>query len=282
MISDLIYDIGMHNGNDTAYYLHKGYRVVAIEADPTWVVKTRQRFAAEIAARHLTILNVGIAQKSGPQTFWISDSHSEFNSFNRELAARDGLPHHAIEVECLTFDSILADYGVPYYLKVDIEGHDHLCIQALSPNDLPRYISAESGGLPLLNQLHAVGYDSFKCLSQFNFLPVELPPTLPQRYYQSLQQLWQSHHPVARFIKRVVGWQWVTHQLKRYRQRADWHFAEGSAGPFGEETPGRWHSFAEMQPAYLHFAALSRNQVRSGLWDDTTFSFWADFHARRL
>ena len=38
---DLIYDVGMNNGDDTAYYLHKGFRVVAVEA------KTGQRYAAQ-------------------------------------------------------------------------------------------------------------------------------------------------------------------------------------------------------------------------------------------
>lgn len=35
----LVIDVGMHNGDDTAYYLHRGYRVVAIEANPAWVVR---------------------------------------------------------------------------------------------------------------------------------------------------------------------------------------------------------------------------------------------------
>ena len=34
MIPDLTYDVVMHNGDDTAYYLYKGYRVVAVDADP--------------------------------------------------------------------------------------------------------------------------------------------------------------------------------------------------------------------------------------------------------
>jgi len=37
MVPDLIYDIGLHDGDDTAYYLHKGYRVIAVDADPTMV-----------------------------------------------------------------------------------------------------------------------------------------------------------------------------------------------------------------------------------------------------
>jgi hypothetical protein len=30
----LIYDVGMNNGDDTAYYLRRGFRVVAIEPNP--------------------------------------------------------------------------------------------------------------------------------------------------------------------------------------------------------------------------------------------------------
>ena len=32
--SAFIMDVGAHNGDDTAYYLHRGYRVVAVEASP--------------------------------------------------------------------------------------------------------------------------------------------------------------------------------------------------------------------------------------------------------
>ena len=37
MTADLIYDVGMHNGADTAFYLAKGFRVVAVEANPELV-----------------------------------------------------------------------------------------------------------------------------------------------------------------------------------------------------------------------------------------------------
>ncbi len=35
MNGKLVYDIGMHNGDDAAYYLSRGYPVVAAEASPT-------------------------------------------------------------------------------------------------------------------------------------------------------------------------------------------------------------------------------------------------------
>jgi hypothetical protein len=34
--NDLISDVGMFHGDDAAYYLHREYRVVSIEAHPTW------------------------------------------------------------------------------------------------------------------------------------------------------------------------------------------------------------------------------------------------------
>jgi len=44
----LIYDVGMHKGEDTDFYLKKGFDVVGIEADPTLVVGLRERFAKEL------------------------------------------------------------------------------------------------------------------------------------------------------------------------------------------------------------------------------------------
>ena len=52
MIADLIYDVGMNDGDDTAYYLHEGYRVVAVEVDPTLIEQARERFAGPIREGH--------------------------------------------------------------------------------------------------------------------------------------------------------------------------------------------------------------------------------------
>jgi hypothetical protein len=43
---DLIYDIGLHKGEDSEFYLKKGFRVVAIEALPSltlFLFATRDR-----------------------------------------------------------------------------------------------------------------------------------------------------------------------------------------------------------------------------------------------
>ncbi len=83
MIPDLIYDVGMDNGDDTAYYLHKGYRVVAIEADPVTAEAGRQRFSAAIQQGKLTIVNCGVAADEGETTFWVCDDAPQLSSLIR-------------------------------------------------------------------------------------------------------------------------------------------------------------------------------------------------------
>jgi hypothetical protein len=47
----------MNNGDDTAYYLSRGFRTVAIEANPELVKYAKARFARKIASGRLIILN---------------------------------------------------------------------------------------------------------------------------------------------------------------------------------------------------------------------------------
>jgi hypothetical protein len=61
MQDNLIIDVGMHNGDDAAFYMHKGFRVVSIEANPTLCQKARARFADQIKSGQLTILPFGDA-----------------------------------------------------------------------------------------------------------------------------------------------------------------------------------------------------------------------------
>jgi hypothetical protein len=60
----------------------------------------------------------------------------------------------------------LEKYGVPFYLKVDIEGSEALVIRDLSRDDLPQYVSIEMWGIDSICQLYALGYRKFKVVNQ--------------------------------------------------------------------------------------------------------------------
>jgi 16S rRNA A1518/A1519 N6-dimethyltransferase RsmA/KsgA/DIM1 with predicted DNA glycosylase/AP lyase activity len=67
---DLVFDIGLHKGEDTDYYLKKGFRVVAVEANSELVRECRSRFAQEIANERLYIIEGAVAEGRGKVLFY--------------------------------------------------------------------------------------------------------------------------------------------------------------------------------------------------------------------
>src|SRR5262249_3444934 len=154
---------------------------------------------------------------------WVCDSHDQWSSFDGNVAARDGSAHHSIRVPCRRFESILDEFGVPFFLKVDIEGNDYLCIDALMhARALPDYLPAEPGWFErFVEKLSAAGYTRFKCISQFHYLPLQHPASAEQTRFEQGDT---SH------VRRV----------------GDWVFPHGASGPFGEDTFGRWMDAGEI------------------------------------
>jgi FkbM family methyltransferase len=270
VVEDLIYDVGMNDGSDTAYYLHQGYRVVAIEANPLLIEQARERFAAPLASGRLTLLNVGVAAEAGVFPFWVNDAKPEWSAFDREVASRLGTSCRAVDVQALPFGQILAQYGVPYYLKVDIEGHDYLCLEALDPRDLPRYLSVEAHQLEYLCRLSTLGYNAFKCVAQKDHND---PLAQSRRYYAAGAR---GSRALKRCQRRLGKW------LRRDGAASAgaagaasgrWHFPPGSSGPFAEQTPGPWRELKQVVYDWLHFDL--GHTGRTSLNPRT----WHDFHA---
>ena len=281
MQKDLVFDVGMNNGDDTAYYLKRGFRVVAVEADPTLVDQARERFAAEVRSGQLQLLNVAIGPRDEMADFWICDEKREWNSFDLAFAARNGLPHHAIPVRCRPFGDLLAEHGVPLYLKIDIEGHDHYCLDALDPGDLPRYISLEMGPFELLFRLQALGYKDFKFITQNDHSQLYLDTTSLRAHVKRELRARPALYKVGRRLSSL----WPAPRVDTGAnpdgilwdgsRRNGWHFRPGSSGPFGEDTPGRWQTIEE---AAYTWTAYSLGQSKYG---PPTIDIWHDVHARR-
>ena len=74
MDSHLIYDVGGHLGEDTDFYLKKGFKVVAIEANPVLAEKLRKRFQSNLSDGSLTLIDSAIAEDTGEVDFYINQS----------------------------------------------------------------------------------------------------------------------------------------------------------------------------------------------------------------
>ena len=218
---NLIIDVGMHDGQDTAFYLAKGFDVVAIEANPALVEAARDRFSSEIEAGRLQILPVAVAETVATMPLAVCDEESIWSSMSPAFVKRNelfaGVAYRYVDVPTRTFESILEEVGVPRYLKVDIEGMDGLCIRALKQLEhLPDFVSVESnvsspvGGFDSvfdeLSALWELGYRRFAYVDQSKH-PAVKPPNPPS----------EGHF-------------------------ADVAFTENCSGLFGEELPVRWET----------------------------------------
>jgi FkbM family methyltransferase len=259
-----IFDVGAHRGEDTAFYLRKGFRVVAVEADPALVSDLESRFADQISSGELTIVAAAIAPAQGQMTFYRNSRLSVWGTTRKDWADRNakfGAPSVALQVPCVSFREIVANHGVPYYLKVDIEGVDSLCLEGLSSfEQRPSFISIESEKtswealLSEFSLLEALGYDRFKVVDQAR-VERQVPPAPP-----------------------------------REGSYVEWRFPFGASGLFGEEAPGPWLTRDEAIQRYRGIFWSYRLIGDRSTWRSLTYriplvnrvrSHWYDTHAKR-
>lgn len=274
-VKDLVIDVGMHNGDDTAYYLHKGYRVVAIEANPQLVERGHARFSAALRDGRLTIVPIGIAAERGQAEFYIAPGNLDvLSSFNRDMVERAASNLVKVQVECLPFRDVLATHGVPHYLKVDIEGNDSLCLAGLDARQLPAFVSIELDmqyGERDLETLRALGYSGFKCIRQndlYEVSPARLAGELAWRRRAA------ASGPIGLANRVLRGLRHRAHRRAQNRRAGHWRFLPGSSGAFGDDLAGDWQRSDQLLDIWRQLAAI-HHQLAAG-WR----SEWFDLHAR--
>src|SRR5262245_60932409 len=118
----LIYDVGLHLGEDTDYYLKKGFDVVAFEANPDLHLMCKRRFQEAVARGQLRIIEGAIAPPSaGDQVLFYRSPISLWGTAAESWAKRNarlGYQSETIEVPRVDIVEIYRSYGIPFYLKI--------------------------------------------------------------------------------------------------------------------------------------------------------------------
>jgi FkbM family methyltransferase len=177
----VVYDFGFYNGADSRAYLSAGLKVIAVEADPTLVQAAHHDAQMQVwlGTGQLTLVNTAIAPDGAQPwtTFYMNKCTQEWNSFYSSIGCRTCPPPHtespesctAVPVTATTCASVLQNFGVPAYFKLDIEGAESGCYAALAalPQPMrPFLLSAEVGNAELVDTFHNLGYQSFKLVQQ--------------------------------------------------------------------------------------------------------------------
>jgi FkbM family methyltransferase len=157
----LVYDVGLHNGDDAAYYLKKGFDVIGIDAHAGLCRSCSERFCAEIADGRMHVLNVGVGDREGTMEFFQNEAEDAISTFHPGYwEGRDWTP---AQVKVRKLSSIVREYGEPYFMKIDVEFVDHIVLLDLFMEGIiPKHVSAEAQLIDVYCALVSMGYESFK------------------------------------------------------------------------------------------------------------------------
>lgn len=229
-IMNLIYDVGMFNGDDTAYYLAKGLSVVGVEANPNLIPKLKDRFQTEIGQGRLFVENVAITDLEGEVEMFIAEGDKPQSSLSRRVLDLHHVPITSIKVHGLPLSEIVSRHGPAVFMKIDIEHNDALALRDLARNGMkPPEISVEAHSVEVLVQLYNMGYTRY------------------------------------RFVNgKSVSTRFANIKIRRIDGTMTMHrFTMHSSGPFGEDLEEPWLNLEEARTLWS-----SRNTLLGPGWYD--------------
>ena len=135
---DLIFDVGANRGAKTDIFLRLGARVVAIEPDEACQDILRDRFLRyRLRSSPVTLIDRAVSNTIGVEEMLIDGPGSAVNTMSRKWADhlkgnKEGFKyqHGGLEfsnsrsVTTTTLDDLVNRYGAPFFVKIDVEGHE--------------------------------------------------------------------------------------------------------------------------------------------------------------
>lgn len=168
---DLVFDVGAHVGTRARAMRAAGARVVALEPQAPF-----SRFLRLTLPRDIRLVEAAAGGEETQAEMAVSSLHPTVSSlktgFAEDAGAAPGFGHvkwdSTQRVQVTTLDRLIAEEGLPRYVKIDVEGFELEVLSGLSqPVEM---VSVEY--LPGLPALTLSVIDRLEALGQYRFNPV--------------------------------------------------------------------------------------------------------------
>jgi FkbM family methyltransferase len=142
---DLVFDVGANDGSKTDVFLRLGARVVSVDPDEANQNVLRGKFLRyRLTPKRVVIVGKAISDKCATETMWIDGPGSAVNTLSQKWVEtlktnKDKFEHDhfGLEfarrkvVETTTLEELIGAYGLPLYVKIDVEGYEVSVVRGL-------------------------------------------------------------------------------------------------------------------------------------------------------
>jgi FkbM family methyltransferase len=134
---DLVFDIGAHVGDRVAAFRRLGARVIAVEPQPALARLLGMLYGRDAS---VTIVRAAVGRASGTVNLLINmDNPTISTASNEFVRAARGAPGwegqawtKSISVPVTTLDALIAEHGLPAFIKIDVEGFEAEALAGLA------------------------------------------------------------------------------------------------------------------------------------------------------
>jgi FkbM family methyltransferase len=134
---DLVFDVGAHVGDRVAAFRRLGAKVVAVEPQRALNFVIGMMYGRD---DRVVIERVAVGRKTGDVRLMINtDNPTVSTASDAFIHAAQGTPgwqgqhwDRAVSVPMTTLDALIAEHGVPAFIKIDIEGFEEEALMGLS------------------------------------------------------------------------------------------------------------------------------------------------------
>jgi FkbM family methyltransferase len=176
----VIFDIGANQGYKVDIFLRLGAKVIAVDPDEANQAKLRQKFhSLRLSSKPVQVVGKAVSDSHTMATMYVDAPGSAKNTLNQKwvdtLRTDDARFGHTLgfestrTVETTTVEELIDAYGMPFFIKIDVEGHEPAVLRGLK-RPVP-YISLEvnlpeflAEGLECVDLLHGLAANG-----QFNY-----------------------------------------------------------------------------------------------------------------